>query len=153
MHLEAQLLFEGCPARMLLPSASRHHHGSRQEEIRRLRAGPTLITCRDLPSPVRFVEVTSTVRDRHTTRSETRFFLTNLPPDKATPRRLLTLVRGHWTIENRLHYVRDFTFDGAVDVWGTGRFRGEQGLRGRTGTPAGERLSSCRCLAGVRHGS
>lgn len=24
---------------------------------------------------------------------------------------LLTLVRGHWTIENRLHWVRDVTFD------------------------------------------
>ena len=24
--------------------------------------------------------------------------------------RLLTLVRGHWAIENRLHYVRDVTF-------------------------------------------
>ena len=24
---------------------------------------------------------------------------------------LLTLVRGHWTVENRLHWVRDVTFD------------------------------------------
>lgn len=25
--------------------------------------------------------------------------------------RLLALVRGHWTVENRLHWVRDVTFD------------------------------------------
>ncbi len=34
-----------------------------------------------------------------------------LAPGKRTPRRLLQLVRNHWSIENRLHYVRDFTFD------------------------------------------
>lgn len=25
--------------------------------------------------------------------------------------KLLALVRGHWTVENRLHWVRDVTFD------------------------------------------
>lgn len=33
--------------------------------------------------------------------------ITSLPPDKATPNRLLDLVRAHWGVENRLHYVRD----------------------------------------------
>ena len=37
--------------------------------------------------------------------------ITSLPPEKATPEQLLTLNRGHWSIENRLHYVRDVTFD------------------------------------------
>ncbi|HEY4032646.1 MAG TPA: hypothetical protein VGL94_01620 [Ktedonobacteraceae bacterium] len=30
--------------------------------------------------------------------------------EQASPQRLLELVRGHWCIENRSHYVRDVTF-------------------------------------------
>lgn len=37
--------------------------------------------------------------------------VTSLTPQKANPQRLLKLNRGHWSIENRLHYVRDVTFD------------------------------------------
>jgi predicted transposase YbfD/YdcC len=110
MLLEAQLFFEEQLPRSLLRASSRNRHGSR-EELRQLRVGPALIACRDWPTPVRFVEVTSTVREKGATRTELRLFLTNLPPEEATPQRLLRLVRGHWGIENRLHYVRDFTFD------------------------------------------
>jgi len=35
--------------------------------------------------------------------------LTSLPPPKASPKRLLQLVRGYWAIENGLHYRRDVT--------------------------------------------
>ena len=31
--------------------------------------------------------------------------------ERATPGRLLQLVRGHWHIENKSHWVRDVTFD------------------------------------------
>ena len=31
--------------------------------------------------------------------------------EQADPEKLLTLIRGHWSIENRLHYVRDVTYD------------------------------------------
>ena len=37
--------------------------------------------------------------------------ITSLSTDKASPSRLLEIVRGHWSIENGLHYVRDVTFD------------------------------------------
>lgn len=37
--------------------------------------------------------------------------ITSLDESKATPERLLALNRGHWCIENRLHWVRDVTFD------------------------------------------
>lgn len=39
------------------------------------------------------------------------YLATSLPPDKAGPDRLLTLIRDHWGIENRLHHVRDTAFD------------------------------------------
>ncbi len=37
--------------------------------------------------------------------------MTSLAQEKASPADLLHYVRGHWEIENRLHYVRDVTFD------------------------------------------
>lgn len=37
--------------------------------------------------------------------------VTSLGPERAGPKRLLSLNRNHWSIENGLHYVRDVTFD------------------------------------------
>jgi predicted transposase YbfD/YdcC len=42
---------------------------------------------------------------------ETVHLITSLSQDGADAKRLLNLIRGHWTIENKSHYVRDFTFD------------------------------------------
>src|SRR5262249_20943206 len=44
-------------------------------------------------------------------RVEVVYGVTSLRPDRATPERLLALVRGQWQIENQLHWVRDVTFD------------------------------------------
>lgn len=43
-------------------------------------------------------------------RHEVVFGITSLAPELASPQRLLELNRGHWSIENSLHYVRDVTF-------------------------------------------
>lgn len=109
MLLEAQLLFAS-PSRGILHARSHGRHGSR-EETRRLRVSPELVWCRDWPTPVRFLEVRSIVREHARTTTQTRYYLTDLSPSEASPGRLLQLVRGHWGIENRLHYVRDVTFD------------------------------------------
>ena len=37
--------------------------------------------------------------------------LTSLSAEKTSPELLLSLNRGEWEIENRLHYVRDMTYD------------------------------------------
>lgn len=42
--------------------------------------------------------------------SEITYGITSLPPELAGPAQLAQIWRGHWTIENRLHYVRDETF-------------------------------------------
>jgi hypothetical protein len=41
---------------------------------------------------------------------EVSYAITSLPPARADAARLLRLLRGHWGIENRLHWVRDATF-------------------------------------------
>jgi hypothetical protein len=42
---------------------------------------------------------------------EVVYGVTSLSHQRATPARLLELVRGQWQIENKLHWVRDVTFD------------------------------------------
>lgn len=44
------------------------------------------------------------------TRTEVVYLVTSLSPQKADAKRLLALNRGHWEIENRVHWVRDVAF-------------------------------------------
>lgn len=41
------------------------------------------------------------------TSSETVIGITSLTQNQAGPERVLSLNRGHWTIENQVHYIRD----------------------------------------------
>lgn len=41
---------------------------------------------------------------------ETSYYITSISGEKANNKRLLKLIRGHWSIENSSHYVRDVTF-------------------------------------------
>jgi hypothetical protein len=50
------------------------------------------------------------VKGRKSTQ-ETVYGVTSLFPQRATPAQVLTYNRGHWEIENRLHYVRDMAYD------------------------------------------
>jgi predicted transposase YbfD/YdcC len=50
------------------------------------------------------------IKSKKTTH-ETAYGISSLCAAKADPARILSIVRGHWSIENRLHYVRDTTFD------------------------------------------
>ena len=42
---------------------------------------------------------------------ETRYFASSLDPERVTPGRFLDLVRGHWQVENSLHFVKDRWWD------------------------------------------
>ena len=42
---------------------------------------------------------------------EIAYGLTSLGVEEAGPGELLNIVRRHWEVENRLHYVRDFSYD------------------------------------------
>jgi Transposase DDE domain len=46
-------------------------------------------------------------KGKHTV--EVAYRITSLEPERADAKRLLTLDRGHWGIENGLHHVRDVT--------------------------------------------
>jgi hypothetical protein len=51
--------------------------------------------------------------DRRTgvVQEETVYGVTSLPPERASAAVLLRIVRQHWHIEDRSHWVRDVTFD------------------------------------------
>jgi predicted transposase YbfD/YdcC len=42
---------------------------------------------------------------------EVVYGLTSRTVEKASPAQILAFNRGHWSIENKLHWVRDVTFD------------------------------------------
>jgi predicted transposase YbfD/YdcC len=43
--------------------------------------------------------------------AETCYAITSLTATQASPARLAAIIRGHWAIEDRLHWVRDMDFD------------------------------------------
>jgi Transposase DDE domain len=43
-------------------------------------------------------------------RTETAYAITSLPARHAQPAHLASWIRGHWKIENQLHWVRDVTY-------------------------------------------
>ena len=56
----------------------------------------------------RLERTTSNLAGSHP-RTEGVYALTSLSPEKASPERLLSLVRGHWGIES-LHWIREVVF-------------------------------------------
>lgn len=62
------------------------------------------------PHVEQVAQLTRTVTKAGVTTTEVVYLITTLTPAKASPERLLELTRGHWSIENRTHYVRDVTF-------------------------------------------
>lgn len=79
-------------------------------EVRRIRVAPAPRNC---PFPyakqVALVERARLVKSK--IQRETVYLITSLSPKKASPERLLTLNRGHWEVENRVHYVRDVSLN------------------------------------------
>ena len=63
----------------------------------------------DWPGVAQVGQIESVVEQDGKTSQETRYFITSAPRELADAGVLLTWARGHWSIENRSHYVRDVT--------------------------------------------
>lgn len=85
-------------------------HGHGRVELRTLKA--VTVNHFGLPHAAQVLRVTRKTRDLGTRRwrTVTVYAITSLTHAQASPARLADLLRGHWTIENGLHYVRDVTF-------------------------------------------
>src|SRR5712691_1017269 len=82
-------------------------------ETRNLTTSEALVGYSDWPGLAQVFEVGRHVIAKKTgaERIEMVYGATSLSPERATPGRVLELVRGHWAIENKSHWVRDVTFD------------------------------------------
>jgi predicted transposase YbfD/YdcC len=81
-------------------------HG-RAEDMRHLVASTDLTAYLDWPGVAQVFRLERTWWDAEGWHQSLRYGITSLPPTVASAERLLALRRGHWSIENRLHYVKD----------------------------------------------
>jgi Transposase DDE domain len=65
----------------------------------------------DWPAVGQVCRVVLIVREKGVERREVGYCITSAGPEWADAETLLAWNRGHWGIENRLHYVRDVTLD------------------------------------------
>lgn len=82
-------------------------------EHRRLQTSDVLVGSRDWPGLAQVLHLERQVISKKTgeVRAEVVAGVTSLGPARADAARVLTLVRGHWHIENHSHWVREVTFD------------------------------------------
>ncbi|SCE65845.1 Transposase DDE domain-containing protein [Micromonospora coriariae] len=103
----------GLPWRAV-PDATRDtDRGHGRREIRTLKV-LTLSTGIDFPHAAQALQIRRRRRrldqpKRFTT--ETVYAITDLRAHQAKPAQLATWIRGHWSIENKIHWVRDVTYD------------------------------------------
>ena len=65
----------------------------------------------DWPHLAQVGKLVHTWTDKGEEKSETSYLIASLPEETTSVAKLLGIMRGHWGIENRLHWVRDVTFD------------------------------------------
>jgi hypothetical protein len=90
-----------------LDTATTLEKGHGRRERRTLRATTALNDYLDWPGVAQVGRVESVVERDGKVTTEARHFITSVPRQVAGAEELLRWSRGHWTIENRSHYVRD----------------------------------------------
>jgi len=82
-------------------------------EIRRLRSSDKLNSYVQFPYVERVfrIERTRIIKKTGERSDVSEFGVTSLTEGQADDMTLMEIIRGHWTIENKLHYVRDMAYD------------------------------------------
>jgi predicted transposase YbfD/YdcC len=83
--------------------------GHGRVEIREIEVSSRLDGYLDWPHFKQAIRIKRTRVVKGERSEEYSFFITSLSREQANARDLLSLQRGHWGIENRLHWVRDVT--------------------------------------------
>ncbi len=81
-------------------------------EERTLKASTAMQGYSDWPGLKRVLKMERKITFKRTgvIREEEAYAITSLEEERASTEQLLKIWRGHWYIENKLHYVRDVTF-------------------------------------------
>lgn len=113
LHDDIRFLFEpnvDCPPLDDCREATTVDHGhGRHNDTRRLIASTDLVGYSNWPGLAQVFRLERTWQEHGTTKREVQYGITSLPSEVASAARLLQLKRGHWQIENGLHYVKDVT--------------------------------------------
>lgn len=83
--------------------------GHGRVDIRSIRVSSELKGYSDWPGLEQVFEIRRSFQSKGVWHEAVRYGVTSLPATIAIPERLLKLKRGHWIIENGLHYVKDVT--------------------------------------------
>jgi predicted transposase YbfD/YdcC len=109
LYADIDLLFVEPPPGEVFATAERwDRHGDRHD-VRTLWASSALRGYLDWPGARQVCRIERASTRKGKTTREVRYAVTSLD-ERTGPAALLGHVRGHWGIENRLHYVRDVTF-------------------------------------------
>lgn len=113
LKADIELVFTLPPAGDCQESVRTVEVGHGRVETRNLTTSEALVGYSDWPGMAQVFELGRHVITKKTgkERGEVVYGVTSLSPAQAPPGRLLALVRGHWQIENKSHWVRDVTFD------------------------------------------
>lgn len=113
LRADIELVFTLPPAGNRQETARTVDIGHGRIEQRNVTTSEALVGYSDWPGLAQVFELGRHVIIQKTgqERAEVVYGVTSLPPERATPGRVLDLVRGHWHIENKSHWVRDVTFD------------------------------------------
>jgi predicted transposase YbfD/YdcC len=108
----AELFAEPGVAPFIADQATSLNKGHGRIEQRRLRTSLDLADFSDWPGLQQafILERKAVVLKTGELRQETVYGITSLSVQRAQASQLLSLTRGHWSIENRAHWVRDVTF-------------------------------------------
>jgi predicted transposase YbfD/YdcC len=110
LYDDLALLFRQPPPGEVFATAVQRDRGHGRLEVRRLWASGALARYLDWPGVVQVCKVEREVEQRGKRSWEERYLVTSLAREQAGAMTLLRQRRGHWGIENRLHYVRDVSF-------------------------------------------
>ena len=80
-------------------------------EVREIWTSDALVGYSDWPHISQVCRIERSVLSKKKKRRDVSYAVTSISSGKADATRLLKLSRGHWCIENRLHWVKDVTFD------------------------------------------
>ncbi|WP_244936761.1 ISAs1 family transposase [Actinomyces qiguomingii] len=88
-------------------------HGRRVRRTIKAVATPAWV---DFPGASQVLQVrrtrTTHTRGKNSKRStEVVYLICSIPPEQAPPETVAAWIQGHWAIENRVHWVRDVTYD------------------------------------------
>ena len=113
LRADIELVFTLPPAGDPQATAHMVDIGHGRSEQRNITTSEALIGYSDWPGLAQVFELGRHVIMQKTgqERVEVVYGVTSLSSERATPGRVLDLVRGHWSIENKSHWVRDVTFD------------------------------------------